>query len=795
MIAIVLSGGFALGSFEVGAVRYLYNNGVLPDIICGTSVGAINGAKLAEGEGTESTGLAGLENIWRNKLNQNSDVYVEGSFLGWLHENSPDLYQKLADINLIVPDPDPTPGIHVVASSGPLPTVVSNTINAPGRAINWVIGGVSGLLGELVQCADICSILNAVNTGQVQLPLGLFDQEPILLLINQELDLQLVNKWARKGGQLRFATVGLLSGKVRYAAEDGRLIDRDTGTVVSMLPTFQPTPEACQSQANNVTDLENQLRTLLKIPPTKNGGIDYQEWQAEIQDLKSQISAAEQTLQACKNNNPTPPVVDLRPAINGSLALPAVLLPQQLDGELYVDGGIRDVMPVGMAAELGATEIFAVNDSPPLGPVNSVSNAFDVAIRALEGVAIDEVVHEAATSVKTSNTVKVTLIQSTFGMPNDAYTIHPALIRINMSYGYMRAADTVNPTLVRPDRSYQLSDDITAFRRLLFQFEGIASYTDPAAQAINVPMLRWGKGILALLINERSSLGGPMQSDVTSAPSSWEHHYPWSPPAAAPFDAMGPVPAADPASFVPGNNTLLQEQYPDYDLGPAPINTVYLILGGAGFAIPNAQELAALGLQNTPIQPIPAGAMVPGSLDRHTTEYLPSIPLEGTLIKERGSDSVFLISNGMKCFVSPTVFRQGGFNASAVLVAPAGGLASIPDGPPLQLPGPVLEFVGTPGEGWKGTDVTEQPGNNGWMIMGDPAALYDADGATHIFARGENDHVLEFIGTPGKGWQAWDHTLDPGNNNWTIAGDPTVLFSADGATHIFARGVRPWPGP
>lgn len=51
MKAIVLSGGFALGSFEVGAVRYLYNNGVRPDIICGTSVGSINGSKLAEGEG------------------------------------------------------------------------------------------------------------------------------------------------------------------------------------------------------------------------------------------------------------------------------------------------------------------------------------------------------------------------------------------------------------------------------------------------------------------------------------------------------------------------------------------------------------------------------------------------------------------------------------------------------------------------------------------------------------------------------------------------------------------------
>ena len=59
--ALVLSGGGARGDFEVGAVRYLYDHGVQPQIICGTSVGAINGVKLAEG-GNEA--LGGLENIW-----------------------------------------------------------------------------------------------------------------------------------------------------------------------------------------------------------------------------------------------------------------------------------------------------------------------------------------------------------------------------------------------------------------------------------------------------------------------------------------------------------------------------------------------------------------------------------------------------------------------------------------------------------------------------------------------------------------------------------------------------------
>jgi NTE family protein len=45
--AFVLSGGAALGAVQVGMVRALYERGVEPDLIVGTSVGALNGAYLA----------------------------------------------------------------------------------------------------------------------------------------------------------------------------------------------------------------------------------------------------------------------------------------------------------------------------------------------------------------------------------------------------------------------------------------------------------------------------------------------------------------------------------------------------------------------------------------------------------------------------------------------------------------------------------------------------------------------------------------------------------------------------
>ena len=75
--AIVLGAGGTRAAFEVGALRYLYDIGIRPDLICGTSGGAINAVKLAEGEDPrepDSGGLAGLENLWLS-LKTNSDMY------------------------------------------------------------------------------------------------------------------------------------------------------------------------------------------------------------------------------------------------------------------------------------------------------------------------------------------------------------------------------------------------------------------------------------------------------------------------------------------------------------------------------------------------------------------------------------------------------------------------------------------------------------------------------------------------------------------------------------------------
>src|SRR5690242_12133132 len=63
-VAFVLSGGASLGWIQVGMVRALYERGIAPDLIVGTSAGALNGAFIASRAQSVPTADA-LADIWR----------------------------------------------------------------------------------------------------------------------------------------------------------------------------------------------------------------------------------------------------------------------------------------------------------------------------------------------------------------------------------------------------------------------------------------------------------------------------------------------------------------------------------------------------------------------------------------------------------------------------------------------------------------------------------------------------------------------------------------------------------
>ena len=58
--ALVLSGGGGRGAYHVGVLRFLEEHEWFPDIVVGTSIGAVNGAAIASGHNAHS-----LWALWR----------------------------------------------------------------------------------------------------------------------------------------------------------------------------------------------------------------------------------------------------------------------------------------------------------------------------------------------------------------------------------------------------------------------------------------------------------------------------------------------------------------------------------------------------------------------------------------------------------------------------------------------------------------------------------------------------------------------------------------------------------
>jgi len=164
--AFVLSGGASLGSIQVGMLEALYERGIQPDLIVGTSAGALNGAFIAERPQTVQTALE-LAEVWRGlKRRQVFPVNPLTGALGFLGARShlvPDsglrrlirrhaVAERLEEtyVPLHVIATDVLRGEDVRLSEGPLVDAVMASAAIPGvlPAVDWdgralIDGGVA----------------------------------------------------------------------------------------------------------------------------------------------------------------------------------------------------------------------------------------------------------------------------------------------------------------------------------------------------------------------------------------------------------------------------------------------------------------------------------------------------------------------------------------------------------------------------------------------------------------------------------------------------------------------------
>ncbi len=176
-LAVVLSGGGNLGAFQVGVVDAMAAHGIVPDLLVGTSVGAINAAFWAFNPGPEA-GVQLLE-IWRQAARQpllrGGRVAVLRRLIGranhlfgaetlssLLHGALPGpVLVEEAEIPLAIAVTQAGTGERRVFRSGPLHDAILASSAVPGVFPPVRVDGVSYMDGGVVANLDLDSVLEA----------------------------------------------------------------------------------------------------------------------------------------------------------------------------------------------------------------------------------------------------------------------------------------------------------------------------------------------------------------------------------------------------------------------------------------------------------------------------------------------------------------------------------------------------------------------------------------------------------------------------------------------------------
>ena len=226
VVGLVLSGGGASASFQVGALRYLYDVvGITPSVITGTSAGSVLATLLAQADDQAGQReiLDRIDQQYGN-LRQPSDMMVE---LDWFVE-----LQKLVPALQRVGQARAS---HLEPQSITLPTL--GLARARRRADDGTVTGGPVIRLPRWDATPVRETLSAVwSVGRARPDFeallwggrheqSLYRRGPIfdVLLGPQMFD---PDRLARSATELRVAVVALESGELRYVTGRGVLVDR-----------------------------------------------------------------------------------------------------------------------------------------------------------------------------------------------------------------------------------------------------------------------------------------------------------------------------------------------------------------------------------------------------------------------------------------------------------------------------------------------------------------------------------------------------------------------------------------
>ena len=132
---------------------------------------------------------------------------------------------------------------------------------------------------------------------------------------------------------------------------------------------------------------------------------------------------------------------DLSLGVWASCAIPGVFRPVKLGDELYVDGGVRDNVPIhAMVANLGATSPYVIACLPAGVAWEDYANKDVVSLMGRSfAILLDETNRD---EIAWSRQMGATVIEPLIDV-HGSLDVEPGLLRINRDYGWMRAAEEV----------------------------------------------------------------------------------------------------------------------------------------------------------------------------------------------------------------------------------------------------------------------------------------------------------------------------------------------------------------
>jgi predicted acylesterase/phospholipase RssA len=189
---LAISGGGSLGSFEAGVLRFLYDHAAIaPVAVAGNSAGALNAAKLAEGDRADGTrAIDEVERVWRS-LRTTDDMWEPEPWLTRLQASASWASTWRAYLG------DGT----------------NNT-----NAVRMAVRVVGSLVRRPPETDGALDAVREALTAQ-----SLLSLTPVSVLLERELDPERVRS---SGIDLRVGAVSLESGELRYVTETGAIHDR-----------------------------------------------------------------------------------------------------------------------------------------------------------------------------------------------------------------------------------------------------------------------------------------------------------------------------------------------------------------------------------------------------------------------------------------------------------------------------------------------------------------------------------------------------------------------------------------